>query len=84
MVNTATFIRRAEELIKANPQLLEDELYPDVKKVYREHYRKKKQEEVRVIEVVDNHYTKYSAEESDLDAVGGDEEALCNIIDWFC
>ena len=25
MVNTATFIRRTEEIIKANPQILEDE-----------------------------------------------------------
>ena len=39
MVNTATFIRRAEEIIKASPQILEDECYPDIKKVYREHYK---------------------------------------------
>ena len=39
MVDTATFIRRAEEFIKANPRILEDECYPDIKKVYREHYR---------------------------------------------
>ena len=42
MVDTATFIRRAEEFIKANPRILEDECYPDIKKVYREHYKNKR------------------------------------------
>ena len=63
MVNSATFIRRAEEFIKANPQILEDECYPDIKKVYREHYRKKRRGEVRVIDVGDD-YFRYMVEES--------------------
>lgn len=38
----ANYIRKAEEIIQANPQILEDEVYPDIKRVYREHYKKKR------------------------------------------
>ena len=34
---------KADEIIQENPQIIEDEQYPNVKNIYREHYTKKRQ-----------------------------------------
>ena len=41
ITNIIDFILKAESIISTYPKLLEDELYPDIKKAYREHYRRK-------------------------------------------
>lgn len=41
-VSAMEYINKAEKIILANPRILEDESYPDVRKVYREHYRNKR------------------------------------------
>ena len=38
LISAMEFIKKAEKIILANPRILEDDSYPDVKKVYREHY----------------------------------------------
>lgn len=42
VISAMEFINKAEKFILANPKILEDESYPDVKKVYSEHYRNKR------------------------------------------
>lgn len=86
----ANYIRKAEEIILANPQILEDEVYPDIKRVYREHYKKKRfnnwsysknlyRRPVEEDYSMDDDYEFYSPEDAALAAVGGDAEALCNL-----
>ena len=41
LISAIGFINKAEKIILANTRILEDESYPDVRKVYREHYRNK-------------------------------------------
>ena len=40
--NMNEYIKKAEAIIQVNPGLLEDEQYPDIKRVYREHYMRKR------------------------------------------
>lgn len=40
--NMIGYIKKADAIIQANPRILEDEQYPDIKRVYREHYRRKR------------------------------------------
>lgn len=41
-ISAMEFIDEAERIILANPKILEDESYPDLRSVYREHYRNKR------------------------------------------
>jgi len=40
--NMIKFIKNADAVIQKNPRILEEEQFPNVKEVYREHYRRKR------------------------------------------
>ena len=42
MFNEAAIMRMGDRIIQANPRILEDEYYPIIKEIYRDHYRRKR------------------------------------------
>jgi hypothetical protein len=99
--NMIEYIKEADAIIQANPRILEDEPYPDIKRAYRDHYRRKRgnqssvtrkscyEKELERLQAERDYkwekanepiwYGNYTSCDDELDAVGGEENALWNI-----